>query len=67
MLAEKYTKIVYRKMYITGGTGSSYLGEAFTIDYDLPNLTAYAESCAAIALVYFSQRMLKMEADSIIF
>ena len=60
-----YENIVYRKMYITGGTGSSYLGEAFTIDYDLPNLTAYAESCAAIALVYFSQRMLKMEADSI--
>ena len=35
-------------MYITGGIGSTVEGEAFTIDYDLPNDMAYAETCASI-------------------
>lgn len=60
-----YQNIVNKRMYITGGTGSSHLGEAFTIDYDLPNLTAYTETCAAIALVYFSHRMLMLETNSL--
>jgi DUF1680 family protein len=60
-----FENIVYKRMYITGGIGSSSMGEAFTIDYDLPNQTAYTESCAAIALMLFSRRMLLLEADSL--
>ena len=59
-----FDNIVHKRMYITGGVGSSYIGEAFTVDYDLPNKTAYAETCAAIALAMFSSRMLKFGADS---
>lgn len=60
-----FENTVYRKMYITGGIGSSATGEAFTIDYDLPNLTAYTESCAAIGLALFAHRMLLHSSDSI--
>jgi len=52
-----------RKMYITGGVGPSAHNEGFTRPYDLPNETAYAETCAAIALVFFAHRMLQIEAD----
>ena len=52
-------------MYITGGIGQSYIGESFTIDYDLPNKTAYAETCAAISLALFARRMLCIEANSV--
>ncbi|MGP3777214.1 glycoside hydrolase family 127 protein [Halanaerobium saccharolyticum] len=50
-----------KQMYITGGTGSSVQGESFTFDYDLPNDTAYTETCAAVALVFFAQRMLHLK------
>lgn len=56
--------ITTRKMYITGGIGSSYNGEAFTLPYDLPNLGAYAESCAAIGLVLFAKRMMSLDNDA---
>lgn len=59
-----FDDIVKRKMYITGGIGSSRHGEAFTIAYDLPNDTAYAETCASIALMMFSDRMKDIELDS---
>lgn len=59
-----FQNIVHRRMYITGGIGSSAVGEAFTIDYDLPNLTAYAESCASLGLALFARRMLLLEVDS---
>ncbi len=59
-----FRNITSRRMYITGATGSSRRGEAFTKDYDLPNGTAYAESCAAIALAMFSRRMQRLERDS---
>ncbi|MFC2085944.1 glycoside hydrolase family 127 protein [Bacteroidota bacterium] len=52
-----------RKMYLNGGIGSTLLGEAFTFDYDLPNEWAYTETCAAIALVFWSKRMLQHEID----
>lgn len=55
---------VDEKMYITGGIGSTRLGEAFTYPFDLPNDAAYSETCAAIGLVFFARRMLQMEADS---
>ena len=58
-----FDDIVQHKMYITGGVGSSHCGEAFTIPYDLPNDTAYAETCASIALAMFSDRMKLLELD----
>lgn len=59
-----FDNITNKRMYITGGVGSTNKGEAFTIDYDLPNRTAYAETCAAIALSMFARRMLRFGADS---
>lgn len=56
-----YEDIVNKKMYITGGIGSTHLGESFTVAYDLPNLTAYSESCAAIGLMLFAHSMQKYE------
>jgi len=60
-----FENIAFRRMYITGGTGSTCYQEAFTVDYDLPNNIAYTETCAAIALAYFARRMLTMDADSL--
>ncbi|MBO5313187.1 MAG: glycoside hydrolase family 127 protein [Clostridia bacterium] len=59
-----FDNIISKKMYITGGIGSSYNGEAFTVDYDLPNLTAYAESCASLGLALFAHRMLLLDNNS---
>lgn len=59
-----WKNIVEKRMYIHGGIGSIRFGERFTIDYDLPNEDAYAETCAAIALVFFAHRMLQIEPDS---
>lgn len=58
-----WDSITQRRMYVTGGIGSTVLGEAFTEDYDLPNNTAYSETCAAIGLMFFASRMLEGEAD----
>ncbi|MDE6592336.1 MAG: glycoside hydrolase family 127 protein [Oscillospiraceae bacterium] len=55
-----WESIVGRRMYITGGIGSTGIGEAFTVDYDLPNDTAYAESCASVGLMMFASRMLEI-------
>ncbi len=54
-----WDNIVERRMYITGGIGSTHSGEAFTVDYDLPNDTNYSETCASIGLMFFAQKMLK--------
>ncbi len=59
-----FDDIAGRKMYVTGGIGSSHCGEAFTIPYDLPNDTAYAETCAAIALLMFADRMKLVDPDA---
>lgn len=48
---------VNRRMYITGGIGSSGFRERFTTDYDLPNRTNYSETCASVGLMMFGQRM----------
>ncbi len=58
-----YENLVHRRMYITGGVGSSHYGERFTFDYDLPNDTVYAETCASIALCFFMRAMLSTEPD----
>lgn len=57
--------LVRTKLYITGGAGSSVYGEAFTFPYDLPNDTAYAETCAAVAVCFFAQRMMKISPSGI--
>lgn len=48
------------QMYITGGVGPAHTNEGFTFAYDLPNETAYGETCAAIALVFWAQRMFEL-------
>lgn len=55
-----WDNIVKKRMYITGGIGSTVEGEAFTIDYDLPNDMAYAETCASIGMIFFAKRMLEI-------
>lgn len=52
-----------REMYVMGGIGTSRQNEGFTGDYDLPNESAYAETCAAIALVFWAQRMLAIDCN----
>lgn len=59
-----WSNTVRKQMYITGGIGSTHHGEAFTFDYDLPNDTIYAETCASIGLIFFAHRMLQLEAKS---
>ena len=54
----------HRKMYVTGGVGATSRGEAFAGDYQLPNETAYAETCAQIGLIFFAHRMLLIEPDA---
>ncbi len=51
------------RMYVTGGFGPSASNEGFTRDYDLPNDTAYAETCASVAMVFWAARMLNLDLD----
>jgi DUF1680 family protein len=59
-----YNDIVTKKMYITGGVGASHYGESFSVPYDLPNEKAYAETCAAISLMMFSDRMCRYTREA---
>jgi uncharacterized protein len=56
--------VVEKKLYITGGIGATGAGEAFGKPYELPNMSAYAETCAAIANVYWNSRMFLLHGDS---
>ena len=56
--------VVLRNMYITGGIGQSANNEGFTEDYDLPNLTAYCETCASVGMVFWNWRMNQFTGDS---
>ena len=58
-----YDNIIKKRMYLTGGIGSSGAYERFTTDYDLPNDTNYAESCASIGLALFCRRMLAITGE----
>lgn len=60
-----WNNIVREKLYITGGIGATHVGEAFSFGYDLPNDTAYAETCASIGLVFFARRMLQLRASAV--
>ncbi|GIO15512.1 hypothetical protein J19TS2_50670 [Cohnella xylanilytica] len=55
---------VERNMYVTGGIGPSRHNEGFTCDYDLPNETAYCETCAAIAMAFWNHRMNLLFGDA---
>jgi DUF1680 family protein len=59
-----WENLTQRRMYVTGSIGSAYEGEAFTKDYHLPNDTAYAETCAAIGLIFFGRKMIDLDKDS---
>lgn len=56
--------VVTRKLYVTGGVGARHHGEAFGGAYELPNDTAYAETCAGIGLAFWAHRMLILHGDS---
>ncbi|PHQ40161.1 hypothetical protein DJ69_02275 [Halorubrum persicum] len=58
-----WSNTVRRRMYVTGGLGSSHENEGFTSDYDLPNDTAYAETCAAVGSVMWNHRMLQLTGE----
>jgi len=58
-----WSLLTEKRMYVTGGIGSSKQNEGYTKDYDLPNETAYAETCAAIGLIFWSHRMLQITKD----
>ena len=59
-----WENIVSKKLYLTGGVGSRYNGEAFGDNYELPNLTSYCETCAAIGNVYTNYRMFLLHGDA---
>ncbi|RHZ67845.1 hypothetical protein CDV55_102293 [Aspergillus turcosus] len=58
-----WKNMVEKKMYVTGGIGSVHLYEGFGPEYDLPNETSYAETCAAIGVMFLAQRKLKVHSD----
>jgi len=58
-----WENVTQRQMYITGGIGQVAAWEGFSHDYDLPNDTVYAETCASIGLIFFADRMLGLCAD----
>lgn len=55
--------VVYRNMYITGGIGAQGKNEGFGLDYDLPNESAYCETCASVGMVFWNQRMHMLTGD----
>ena len=59
-----WRNIVDKRMYIHSGVGSAHIGERFSFDYDLPNDMSFAETCATIALIYFANRLSKIEINS---
>ena len=59
-----WENIVSKKLYITGGIGARHEGEAFGDNYELPNLTAYNETCAAIGNVYVNYRLFLLHGDA---
>lgn len=59
-----WADVTRTRMYVTGGFGPSASNEGFTKDYDLPNDTAYAETCASVAMVFWAARMLNLDLDS---
>ncbi|MDQ3929160.1 MAG: glycoside hydrolase family 127 protein, partial [Chloroflexota bacterium] len=63
-LDRMWQDVVGRKLYVTGGIGATAQGEAFGPAYHLPNLTAYSETCAAIANIFWNHRLFLLHADA---
>ena len=59
-----WDNIINKRMFITGGIGSNADGEAFTIDYDLPNDSIYGETCASVGLIFFAKKMLDIHPSN---
>ena len=59
-----WDNVVTKKMYITGGIGATSNGEAFGSNYELPNMSAYCETCAAIGNVYWNYRLFLLHGES---
>jgi len=59
-----WNNVTKKQMYVIGGVGATGHGEAFSFDYDLPNETAYAETCAQIGLVFWAKRMLELDVNA---
>lgn len=58
-----WRSVTTRKMYVTGGIGPSASNEGFTVDYDLPNESAYAETCASIGMALWSHRLFLLHGE----
>ena len=59
-----WDNVVTKRLYITGGVGASHRGEAFGKDYQLPNMTAYCETCAAVANAMWNHRLFLLHGDA---
>jgi len=59
-----WNNVVGKKLYLTGGVGAKHQGEQFGENYELPNASAYAETCAAIANILWNQRMFLLKGES---
>lgn len=64
MLGRVWRNAVEKRIFLTGGIGPSGSNEGFTVDYDLPNETAYQETCASIAMAMWGYRMGLLHADA---
>lgn len=64
MLDRVWANTTGRNMYVTGGIGSSAANEGFTHDFDLPNMSAYQETCASVAMMMWNQRLGYLSGDS---
>jgi len=64
-LDKLWRNVTIKNMYITGGIGPSQHNEGFTHDYDLPNATAYCETCAAVAMVFWNDRLNNLLAKGV--
>lgn len=62
-LGRLWDDVVLKNMYVTGGIGQSAHNEGFTVDYSLPNLTAYCETCASVGMVLWNWRMNQFTGD----
>ena len=62
-LRRLHDNVTLKRMYVTGGLGPSKYNEGFTTDYDLPNDTAYQETCASVGMVFWNHRMLKLTGN----
>lgn len=62
-LEKLWKDVTERKMYVTGALGAEAHGESFGRPYDLPNDRAYGETCAAIGLIFWARRMLRLKRD----